>query len=126
MSEDFPPSAPHLEKLVALIREATGNVISAARFPFLEEVAQRRARARGFAAAEEYVEALGRKALDGEWENLIPLVTIKESYFFRAPQQFELIRQHVLPRLMKARARQRHLRVWSAACARGEEPATLA
>lgn len=126
MSDDFPPSAPHLEKLVSMIRETTGNVISPARFPFLEEVAQRRARARGFAAAEEYVEALARKALDGEWENLIPLVTIKESYFFRAPQQFELIREHVLPRLMKARARQRHLRVWSAACARGEEPATLA
>ncbi|HEX3126126.1 MAG TPA: CheR family methyltransferase [Thermoanaerobaculia bacterium] len=51
---------------------------------------------------------------------------MKESYFFRAPQQFDIIREQVLPRLMQARAQSRHLRIWCAACARGEEPATLA
>lgn len=44
MIEDLPPSSPALEKLVSLIRDTTGNVISPARYPFLEEVAQRRAR----------------------------------------------------------------------------------
>jgi chemotaxis protein methyltransferase CheR len=126
MIEDFPPASPALEKLVSLIRDTTGNVISPARYPFLEEVAQRRARSRGFPSVKDYVHALSANALDGEWDSLIPLVTIKESYFFRAPQQFEIIREHVLPRLMRARAQTRHLRIWSAACARGEEPATLA
>ncbi|HYN19796.1 MAG TPA: CheR family methyltransferase [Thermoanaerobaculia bacterium] len=126
MIEDALPSSPALEKLVSLIREATGNVISPARYSFLDEVAQRRARSRGVSSVQEYVQALASDALDGEWENLIPLVTIKESYFFRAPQQFEVIRQHVLPALMQARGQEKHLRIWSAACARGEEPATLA
>lgn len=126
MIDDHPPSSPALEKLVSLIRDATGNVISPARYAFLEEVAQRRARSRGFPTVTDYVQALSGDGLDGEWENLIPLVTIKESYFFRAPQQFEVIRQQVLPELMKARAQSRHLRIWSAACARGEEPSTLA
>jgi chemotaxis protein methyltransferase CheR len=126
MIEDFPPSSPALEKLVSLIRDTTGNVISPARYAFLEEVAQRRARSRGFPSVKDYVHALTANALEGEWESLIPLVTIKESYFFRAPQQFEVIREHVLPRLMQARAQSRHLRIWCAACARGEEPATLA
>jgi chemotaxis protein methyltransferase CheR len=126
MIEDAPPSSPALEKLVSLIREATGNVISPARYSFLDEVAQRRARSRGVSSVQDYVQALASDALDGEWENLIPLVTIKESYFFRAPQQFEVIRQHVLPALMQARGQEKHLRIWSAACARGEEPATLA
>jgi chemotaxis protein methyltransferase CheR len=126
MIDEFPPSSPALERLVVLIRETTGNVISPARYGFLEEVAQRRARSRGCASVEDYVHALSAERLEGEWENLIPLVTIKESYFFRAPQQFEVIRQHLLPRLIKARAHARHLRIWSAACARGEEPATLA
>ena len=126
MIEDLPPSSPALEKLVSLIRDTTGNVISQARYAFLEEVAQRRARSRGLPSVKDYVNALSSNALDGEWENLIPLVTIKESYFFRAPQQFEIIRQQVLPRLLQARAQSRHLRIWSAACARGEEPATLA
>ncbi len=126
MMEDLPPSSPALEKLVTLIRDTTGNVISPARYAFLEEVAQRRARSRGLQTVTDYVQALSGNSLDGEWENLIPLVTIKESYFFRAPQQFEIIRQQVLPELMRARSQSRHLRVWSAACARGEEPSTLA
>jgi len=115
-----------LQKLVTLIRERTGNVIPQSRYPFLEEVAQRRARGKGFASVESYVAALESAALPAEWESLIPLVTIKESYFFRAPQQFEIIRRDVLPRLIAARAQTRQLRIWSAACARGEEPATLA
>lgn len=126
MIEDLPPSSPALEKLVSLIRDTTGNVISPARYAFLEEVAQRRARSRGLPSVKDYVHALSANSLDGEWENLIPLVTIKESYFFRAPQQFEIIRQQVLPRLLQVRAQSKHLRIWSAACARGEEPATLA
>ncbi len=88
-------------------------------------MAERRAQARGLSVAD-YVRALAVHQLAGEWESLVPLVTIKESYFFRAPQQFEAIRQHVLPVLVRARAASRHLRIWSAACARGEEPATLA
>jgi chemotaxis protein methyltransferase CheR len=115
-----------LQRLVVLIREITGNVIPPARLAFLEEVAERRAKARGLSSVEEYVHALAARELPNEWESLIPLVTIKESYFFRAPQQFDVIRQRILPALVKARAASRHLRIWSAACARGEEPATLA
>jgi chemotaxis protein methyltransferase CheR len=120
------PAAAPLQQLVSLIRETTGNVIPSARLGFLEDVAQRRARARGFPGIEEYVAALAARELAGEWTSLVPLITIKESYFFRAPQQFEAIRTQVLPALVRARAGTRRLRIWSAACSRGEEPATLA
>ncbi len=89
-------------------------------------MAQRRAQATGYHGLLEYVQALATHQIDGEWANLVSLVTIKESYFFRAPQQFEAILRQALPVLTKARAGSRHLRIWSAACARGEEPATLA
>lgn len=121
-----PPSETALQKLVAMIRDRTGNVITPSRFPFLEELAQRRANARGFGSVSDYVTALEAGAVPGEWESLVPLITIKESYFFRAPQQFEVIRAHILPELLRARSQERQLRIWSAACARGEEPATLA
>jgi chemotaxis protein methyltransferase CheR len=123
MSQTAPSPIQHL---VVLIREATGNVIPPARVAFLEEVAQRRAQATGYYGLVEYVQALATHQIDGEWANLVSLVTIKESYFFRAPQQFDAILKQALPVLMKARASSRHLRIWSAACARGEEPATLA
>lgn len=115
-----------VQQLVSMIREATGNVIPAARTVFLEEVAQRRAQARRYPGLAEYVRALANREMEDEWGHLIALVTIKESYFFRAPQQFEVIRRQVLPALVRARSAARSLRIWSAACARGEEPATLA
>jgi len=127
MSQAAPSSLPSpVQQLVAMIRDATGNVIPPARVSFLEEVALRRAHTRGYQGIAEYVRALAAREIDGEWGSLISLVTIKESYFFRAPQQFEAIRQQVLPVLVRARAGARSLRIWSAACARGEEPASLA
>ncbi|MFL6263945.1 MAG: CheR family methyltransferase [Thermoanaerobaculia bacterium] len=120
------PVSSALQQLVVLIREATGNVIPAARLSFLEEVAQRRAQVTVRGGLDEYVRALAAHQIDGEWGTLVSLVTIKESYFFRAPQQFEVIVKQVLPVLARARAGSRQLRIWSAACARGEEPATLA
>lgn len=115
-----------VEELVALVRDVTGNLIPPARHAFLEEVASRRAHALGLRGVVEYVEALRRAPGGGDWRNLISLITIKESYFFRAPQQFESLRLKVLPQLMAARGSERTLTFWSAACARGEEPATLA
>ncbi len=119
-------SAGVARQLAELVREETGNIVPPERHDFLEEIAERRRRALALPSAGAYLEKLAAGDLDREWEALVSLVTIKESYFFRAPQQFEAIREHVLPRLLRARAGARRLRVWSAACARGEEPATLA
>ena len=119
-----PPS--NVERLAALIREATGNVVAAERLPQLEEIASRRAAATRRSSVEAYLSALSTGALPEEWPTLIGLVTIKESYFFRAPQQLDAMIQKALPARLEARAPERRLRVWSAACARGEEPATLA
>lgn len=122
-----------LARLVALVRDETGNVVPRSRHGFLEEVAVRRARARSFVRVADYVTALGAGRLEDEWGELVPLITVKESFFFRAPQQFAAIERHVLPALLRARGpsrgqarSDRMLRIWSAACARGEEPATLA
>ncbi len=119
-------SAAPVERFIALIREQTGNVVPPARRGFLAEVLERRSRAAGAASAGAYVDGLARGELGGEWAGLVPLVTIKESYFFRAPQQFAALAHRLLPHLVRARSAERRLRVWSAACARGEEPGTLA
>lgn len=125
MSTAIPPSAI-LQQFVALLREATGNLVPPGRYGFLEEVAERRARTLGMGSVADYVESLAAGRLPREWGSLISLLTIKESYFFRAPQQFEALRRVALPQLQKARGDSRRLRFWTAACARGEEPATLA
>jgi len=121
-----PGPISNAERLSGLIREATGNVIPAERLALLDEIAARRTAATRQPSVEAYLYALATGALTEEWSVLIGLVTIKESYFYRAPQQLDAIIQRALPARIEARTAERRLRIWSAACARGEEPATLA
>jgi chemotaxis protein methyltransferase CheR len=60
----------------------------------------------------------------GALDDLISDVTVGETYFFRDPTQFEILREHVLPALISAHGSA--LRFWSAGCASGEEAYSLA
>ena len=48
-------------------------------------------------------------------------MTVNETSFFRDLQPFEMLREVVIPSLMKERRRERHLRIWSAASSTGQE-----
>lgn len=61
-----------------------------------------------------------------DWEALIDALTVRETYFFRHPDQFTELRQRVLPSLRSFLRDRGTLRVWSAGCASGEEAYTLA
>ncbi len=115
-----------LAELAALIEEASGNVIPPDHYRFLDETAKRRVASLRLAGVAAYVGALARGELPGEWSRLLPHITVKESFLFRHPQHFAALAATILPRLAAARAGRRSLAVWSAGCARGEEPATLA
>ena len=118
--------AAEVAELAALIEGISGNVIPVGHYPFLEETARRRATARGLESVADYVRLLARGDLAGEWSALLPAVTIKESYFYRTPAQFTALTSVILPPLIERRAPSRRLSLWSAGCARGEEPGTLA
>lgn len=66
---------------------------------------------------------LGREALA---EAVTEAMTINESSFLRDPALFDAFRLRLLPRLLAARAAQKRLRIWSAACAAGQEPYSIA
>ena len=55
-------------------------------------------------------------------------LTIKVSRFFRSPYTFQQMAALVLPELLSNKRRRRdfHLKFWSAGCARGEEPYSMA
>lgn len=53
-------------------------------------------------------------------------ITVGETYFFRNAAQFTALRDAILPDLITRRAAIRSLRFWSAGCATGEEPYSLA
>jgi chemotaxis protein methyltransferase CheR len=57
---------------------------------------------------------------------LVSGLTIGETHFFRNRPQFEALERHILPDLIARRRDTRRLRIWSAGCASGEEPYSLA
>ncbi len=111
-----------LDAAAAVVRRLTGLVFSPVRRGALAEGvtrAMRRARVRDGSA---YIERLAtdRSLL----EDLASEITVGESYFFRAPEQIAVIVE--LLREASAPPRPGPLRVWSAGCAGGEEPYTIA
>ncbi len=79
----------------------------------------------GYGNLTDYYHALERD--DHEFNELLNLVTINETSFFRFPGQFEAFKHTVMPEIMAERsATNRALRVWSAGCSTGEEPYSIA
>jgi len=76
---------------------------------------------------QSYAEYAARLAeRDAEYAHLFSALTINLSYFFRDASLYDSLREEVLPALLDARRRARRLRIWSAGCAGGEEPYSLA
>ncbi|ABR63892.1 protein-glutamate O-methyltransferase CheR [Sinorhizobium medicae] len=59
-------------------------------------------------------------------DEAISAVTVAETHFFRGPDQFQVIRQAILPELLRRRPDGSPLSIWSLGCATGEEPYSLA
>ncbi len=59
-------------------------------------------------------------------EALASHMTVGETYFFREEKTFDVLKERILPELIRCRREKgRHLRVWSAGCATGEEPYSI-
>ncbi len=87
---------------------------------------ERRLRATGARTYLDYMQFLD--AHPEEYPRLAEDLTIKTSGFFRSPYTFQQVARLVLPELVAYKRTQgeRRLRVWSTACARGEEPYSIA
>lgn len=63
-----------------------------------------------------------------EYDRFVNYLTIKVSRFFRSPYTFRQIGAYVLPEMLSYKAKRMdfNLKFWSAGCARGEEPYSIA
>ncbi len=61
-----------------------------------------------------------------EFHELVTLLTVNETYFFREPAQLTLLVEGLIPRLMTGRAAGQPIRILSAGCSTGEEPYSIA
>jgi chemotaxis protein methyltransferase CheR len=84
----------------------------------------RRLRELGLADPDAYRSYLADRS--GEWANLDALCAIPVSRFYRDRGVFEALERTVLPALAEAAPPRTALDAWSAGCASGEEPYSLA
>jgi chemotaxis protein methyltransferase CheR len=80
----------------------------------------------GMHDADAVVEAVRLAPNDDLAEAVVDSLMTHETRFFRDHHPFEALRNSVLPRLIEARSTVRHLRIWSAGCASGQEPYSIA
>ena len=121
--DERPPSAPKgkdgLQRILTLLRTATGADFSAYKPPTI-----RRRIARRMALAHvETLEAYARH-LEGRAEEVLALYQdclITVTSFFRDPDTYQVLCQEILPRLVKDRPPGAPVRVWVPGCATGEE-----
>jgi chemotaxis protein methyltransferase CheR len=77
-------------------------------------------RRNGFASFTNYLAFLAQRRNSEEFVEFIDTLTTNHSGFWREPEHFTFLQKKIMP------ARKSRLRVWSAACATGEEPYTIA
>lgn len=117
-------SHPAFESVAQILRENTGLAFSP-KTAFAAEAGTRRAMERvGVADVGTYLDMLqnGRVGL----ADLVDELAVCESYFFRQPGQFDFIRRRLIPEVRKRRGADCVIKAWSAGCASGEEPYSLA
>jgi chemotaxis protein methyltransferase CheR len=81
----------------------------------------------GLSNFADYFNLLSSPAGAKEFDYLLNLITIPETYFFRDRSQFRALERFVIPEIIKKKSYPgASLRIWSAGCSTGEEPYTIA
>ncbi|MBI4671085.1 MAG: hypothetical protein HY741_05395 [Chloroflexi bacterium] len=120
-------SAEH-EKFRAIVSEHTGLDYPKDKREQLARALAQIMPAAECSTLEELYAVLQRAASTSAlWDELVGALTIGETYFFRNTNHFDALEKSILPELLAAREHSnRRLRLWSAGCATGEEPYSLA
>lgn len=66
------------------------------------------------------------QAAPGELQELLELLVVPETHFFRHPEQFRILGQRIVPLILARKGPGERIRIWSAGCSTGEEPYSIA
>lgn len=114
------------EHILRYVNKIHGFYFSPERYSSLERKVNERMAAVNTSDAKGYIRYV--QGHPEELNKLIDLLTVNVSRFFRNPLTFEYIAKRTLPEILaeKIKNGDHSLRVWSAGCATGEEPYSIA
>lgn len=126
-----PPSAllsslaSSLPMFKAVIKSRCGLMFDELGEKTLLTALEMRCQQQNVASAAQYLAII--QTQDDEFDRLVTHLTINETYFYREPQQIDLLLDHLLPPLLLDRSlAMGPVRILSAGCSTGEEPYSLA
>ena len=112
--------------LAGLLEARTGQQLTMSRRWRLETALSSLLRERGIASIDELITILVMGREPGLASRVVEALLNNETYFFRDRAPFDMIARQALPALAIRRARERHLRIWSAGCSTGQEAYSIA
>jgi chemotaxis protein methyltransferase CheR len=112
--------------LRSVVLEQSSNALDASRDYLFESRLRGLVQTSGFETLDRLVATLRRRPDLAVKRSIAEAMTVNETSFFRDRVSFELMRQELLPSLLRKRGASRRLRLWSAACSTGQEAYSLA
>jgi len=121
-------SPQHRSRLAEFVREYAGILLSRVSTRGLDEKIGKHAEELGLRSMEDYLALITSGIGSHARDDLMSRITVGESFFFRNPGQFKYLAQTLLPAIWseKKKLGLNVIRIWSAACATGEEAYSLA
>ncbi|MGE2835846.1 CheR family methyltransferase [Mycobacterium sp. SMC-4] len=116
--------AQAFEALLRYVRDSRGFDFTGYKRASLMRRVRHRMDQLDHATFEEYLDTLQASA--DEFSTLFNTILINVTSFFRDAEAWDHIREEVVPALLAERSPTDPIRVWSAGCASGQEPFTLA
>jgi two-component system, chemotaxis family, CheB/CheR fusion protein len=123
LTADPPPDAD-FEALLDYLRDSRGADFTGYKRPSLTRLVNRRMRTAGVDGYAAYLDLLQVEA--GELTALLDVLLINVTSAFRDPAAWQALRERHLPEALAALEPDEPVRVWSAACATGQEAYSLA
>ncbi len=74
---------------------------------------------------EDYLKHIKISVNGTELNRLFDAITTNETYYFREPQQLDVVVNNVVPKILSEKKGTKRIKIWSAACSTGEEAYTL-
>jgi chemotaxis protein methyltransferase CheR len=109
-----------------LLRRHTGNQLEGGREDLVEARLGRIAQDLNMGSVRELITHLNDKPSSIVHQKVAEALLVHETSFFRDVHPFESLREAIIPYLIDALKHKKRMRIWSAACATGQEPYSIA
>ncbi|MAQ85592.1 MAG: chemotaxis protein [Maritimibacter sp.] len=119
-------SVGDFRRIAALLLSEAGIELTEGKLPLVHSRLSARLRSLRIKSYGDYCDYIESDAGKPERLEMLSVLTTNVTRFFREPHHFEFLRKKRIPELVDVLKRGGQVRIWSAGCASGEEPYSLA